>query len=136
VMQMGQDDGVDIPPRVNLHIVQTRADLFIRRHFDVDFLGEEWIPPRQIAGHGVPRGVARVDDEAAFGVLDEPAKDRPWADPALVKEDVELALQGRTAIDTALLREFELCGSGRNGRHLDHLLPAPTVMTSTISLLL
>jgi hypothetical protein len=40
VMQMGQDDGVDIPPRVNLHIVQTCADLFVRRYFDMDFLCE------------------------------------------------------------------------------------------------
>jgi len=70
VMQMDQDNCVDIAPRVNLHIVQTCSDLFMRRHFDVDFLGEEWISPRQIAGHGVPHGVTRVDDEAAFGVLD------------------------------------------------------------------
>src|SRR5215510_3022749 len=100
-MQVGQDDSADVPPRVNLHIVQTCADLFVRRYFDVDFLCEKRVPTRQIARHGVPRGVARVDDEAAFGMFDQPAKDRPWADPAPVEEDVKLALQCRTAIRTA-----------------------------------
>src|SRR5262245_41958916 len=124
-MQVGQDDSADVPPRVNLHIMQTSADLFVRRYFDVDFLREKRVPTRQITGYGVPSGVARIDDEATFGVLDQPAKNRPRTHPELVEKNVQLALQCRAAIGTALLREFELCSSGRNGRHFNHLLFHP-----------
>src|SRR5262245_13126167 len=124
-MQVGQDDSADVPPRVNLHIMQTCADLVVRRYFDVDFLREKRVPTRQITGYGVPSGVARIDDEATFGVLDQPAKNRPRTHPELVEKNVQLALQCRAAIGTALLREFELCGSGRNGRHFNHLLFHP-----------
>src|SRR5215831_907657 len=86
---------------------------------------EKRVPTRQITGYGVPSGVARIDDEATFGVLDQPAKNRPRTHPELVEKNVQLALQCRAAIGTALLREFELCGSGRNGRHFNHLLFHP-----------
>src|SRR5215467_16326240 len=99
-MQVGQDDSADVPPRVNLHIVQTCADLFVRRYFDVDFLREKRVPTRQITGYGVPSGVARIDDEATFGVLDQPAKNRP-THPELVEKNVQLALQCRAAVGTA-----------------------------------
>ena len=76
MMPMCNDHGVDVCDRVEVHRLQSRADLLVRRDLDVNHPSKEGIPPGKIAGNGVAPGVTRIDQKAAFRVFDQDRENR------------------------------------------------------------
>src|SRR5690606_37675301 len=103
VMEMGQhhNDVRWIDP----HGEKAGTDLLVRCDLDRHLL-EEGVPAREVTRRRVAPGVANVDQEMAFGMLDQIAEDRHRFDPVAVAEDVDLASDGAATLTADVLGGF------------------------------
>ena len=119
VMMVSENHGGNIRGWVEAHLAQAWTDLFVRCHPDADLGSEKRIPPRQITGRGIFRAVARVYDEPALGMFDQPGEDLQ-AHPLFVAKNVDLPLEGIAPFAGAFLRRFQpsfACGNGSDADH-------------------
>jgi len=119
VMMVSENHGGNIRGWIEAHLAQAWTDLFVRCHPDADLGSEKRIPPRQITGRGIFRAVARVYDEPALGMFDQPGEDLQ-AHPLFVAKNVDLPLEGIAPFAGAFLRRFQLSFACGNGRDPDH----------------
>jgi hypothetical protein len=87
-VEVGEHDAPDIA-RADAELLQLRADLLLGLDVLADGEAEERLPAREVAGLGDAGGLARVDDDDAFGVLDREGVDRQRLGPLAIEQRVE-----------------------------------------------
>jgi hypothetical protein len=122
VVKVREDHGIDVARRVEAAGEQARAHFLMRSDADLH-LPEKGMPAWQISRDRIAPCVARINQEAPFGVFDQEAQDRHWLHPVAVAEDVDLAPDGAAIVAANALRGLHPGFAGFDRRDADHRRP-------------